>query len=134
MSVIMSLSRSYLIKQLLLYKAILKPIWTYGLMGHSSNSNRNITKISKQYLGIIAPWYVINDTLHCDLNVPYIRDEIKGLRYADRMEQHPNTLASCHETSQTTPIKRKTTSRLMYLTYCNFIEQTSLGTCPSRLS
>jgi len=24
-----------------------------------------------------APWYVTNDTLHHDLNVPYVRDEIK---------------------------------------------------------
>jgi len=37
-------------------------------------------------------WYVTNDTLH--LNVPYVRDEIKRLRYADRMEKHPNILAT----------------------------------------
>jgi len=34
-------------------------------------------------------------TLHHDLNVPYIRNEIKKLsqKYADRMEEHPNILA-----------------------------------------
>jgi len=36
--------------KLLLYKAILKPIWAYGiqLWGTAFNSNRNITKIPKQ--------------------------------------------------------------------------------------
>jgi len=31
-----------------------------------------------------APWYVTNDTLHHDLNVPYVKDEIQrlGQRYA----------------------------------------------------
>jgi len=42
-----------------------------------------------RYLGIIvnALWYVTSDTLRHDLNVPYVRDEIKRLdrRYADRM-------------------------------------------------
>jgi len=34
-------------------------------------------------------------TLHRDLNVPYVRDEIKRLnqRYADGMEKHFNILA-----------------------------------------
>jgi len=33
--------------------------------------------------------------LYHDLNVPYVRDEIKKLsqRYADRLEKHPNILA-----------------------------------------
>jgi len=52
-----------------------------------------IQRFQNKYLGIIvnAP-YVTNDTLHHDLNVPYVRDEIKklGQRYADRMEEHPN--------------------------------------------
>jgi len=36
------------------------------------------------------PWYVTND-----LNVPYVRDEIKKLsqRYADRLEELPNVPA-----------------------------------------
>jgi len=35
-------------------------------------------------------------TLRHDLNVPYVRDEIKRLsqKYADRMEEHPNIFAT----------------------------------------
>jgi len=55
-----------------------------------------IQRFQNKYLRIIvAPWYVTNDTLHHDLNVSYARDEIKKFsqRYADRLEEHPNTLA-----------------------------------------
>jgi len=82
--------------KLLLYKAILKSIWTCGvqLWGTAANSNVEIIqRFQNKYLRIIvnAPWYV-NNTLHHDLNVPYARDEIKKLsqRYADRLEKHPN--------------------------------------------
>jgi len=36
-----------------------------------------------------TPRYISNDTLHHDLNVRYVRDEIKRLsqRYIDRMEK-----------------------------------------------
>jgi len=42
-----------------------------------------------------ALWYVTNDILHHDLNVSYVRDEIKKLsqKYADRLVEHPNILA-----------------------------------------
>jgi len=61
----------------------------------STNSNiKIIQSFQNKYLRIIvnAPWYVTNDTLYHDLNVPYIRDEIKKLsqRYADRLEEQPN--------------------------------------------
>jgi len=66
--------------KLLLYKAILEPIWiTQGAQfwGPASNSNIEIIqRFQNKYLRIIvnAPWYV---TLHHDLNVPCVRDEIK---------------------------------------------------------
>jgi len=82
-----------------LHKAIFKPIWTYGvqLWGTAANSNiKIIERFQNKYLRIIvnAPWYVTNDTLHHDLNVPHVKDEIKKLRqrYADRLEEHPNIL------------------------------------------
>jgi len=75
----------------LLLKAILKPIWVYGvqLWDTVSDSNMKILQgFQNRYLRIIvnAPWYVTNDTLHHDVNVPCVRDEIKRLsqRYADR--------------------------------------------------
>jgi len=54
---------------------------------------------------------VKRDTLHHDLNVPYVKDEIKRQRYADRIEKHPNILAVMKQV-KTTPIKKKTTSRV----------------------
>jgi len=52
-----------------------------------------IQRFQNKYLDV--PWYVTNDTLHRDLNVPYVGDEIKKLnqRYTDRMEERPNVLA-----------------------------------------
>jgi len=56
----------------------------------------NTTKISKQISqNHRQRTSYVNDTLHHDLNVLCVRDEIKRLsqRYADRMEEHPNVLA-----------------------------------------
>jgi len=49
-----------------------------------------LQRFQKRYLKIIvnAPWYVTNDALHHDVNVPYVRNQIKRQRYADRMEEH----------------------------------------------
>jgi hypothetical protein len=63
--------------KLLLYKTVLKPIWTYGieLWGCTAKSN---TKIIQRYqsklLGTMTntPWYVSNHTLHTDLRIPYV--------------------------------------------------------------
>jgi len=99
--------------KLLLYEAILKSIWTYGVQLWSTNSNiKIIQRFQNKYLRIIvnAPWYV-NDTLHHDLNVSYVKDEIKKLsqRYADRLEERPNILASDLMSDAETPrrLKRK---------------------------
>jgi len=73
--------------KLLLYKSLNQ----YGLVqlwGTASDSNvQIIQRFQNKYLNV--PWYVTNDTLHRDLNVPYVGDEIKklGQRYADRMEE-----------------------------------------------
>jgi len=47
-----------------------------------------IERFQNKYLRIIVNARYANDTL--DLNVPYVRDEIKELsqRYADRLEEH----------------------------------------------
>jgi len=86
--------------KLLLYKAILKPIWIYSVQLWDIAANSNIEIIQRfqnRYLRIIvnAPCYVTNDILHHDLNIPYIRDEIKKLnqRYAERLKDHSNILA-----------------------------------------
>jgi len=91
-----------------------KENYSVQFWGTAANSNVEIIqRFQNKYLGIIvnAPWYVINDTLHHDLNVPYIRDEIKKLsqRCADRLEELPNTLAIDLMSDAETPrrLKRK---------------------------
>jgi len=92
----------------------------------ASNSNMEILQRFQNNLRIIvnAPWYV-NDTLRYDLNVPYVRDEIKRLsqtRYADRMEKHPNILAInlVKEVKTTCRLKKKLSQDWCTWSYCNF--------------
>jgi hypothetical protein len=67
--------------KLLLYKVIIKPIWTYGieLWGCSSKSNVNIIIQTFQYktlrLIVGAPRYVSNQTLHPDLSITTVEKE-----------------------------------------------------------
>jgi hypothetical protein len=65
------------IENKLLYKAVIKPIWNYGieLWGCASKSNIFITQRSQsKILRAIAnaPQYVTNHTLHTDFNIPYV--------------------------------------------------------------
>jgi len=78
---------------LLLHKAIIKPIWVYGVQLWDFASNIEILqRFQNKYFRIIvnALWYVSNDTLHHDLNVPYVKNKLKRLsqRYADRIKEH----------------------------------------------
>lgn len=87
--------------KLLLYKAILKPIWTYGiqLWGSASKSNIEILQRfqSKVLRGIVnAPWYVTNQQIHRDLRVASVMEEIRNfsVKYRERINAHPNKYAS----------------------------------------
>jgi hypothetical protein len=67
--------------KLLIYKVILKPIWTYGieLWGTTSNSNIEILErfLSKVLRLIVdAPWYVSNSVICKDLQIPTVKEEI----------------------------------------------------------
>jgi hypothetical protein len=60
--------------KLLLYKIILKPVWTYGieLWGGIKPSNTKILQaFQSKTLRLItnAPWFVTNQTLHTDLRI-----------------------------------------------------------------
>jgi hypothetical protein len=86
--------------KLLLYKTILKPIWTYGvqLWGSASDSNIEILQRfqSKLLRKIVnAPWFVSNRTLHQDLKIPTVQEEIAKFskKYISKLENHPNHLA-----------------------------------------
>lgn len=85
--------------KLLIYKSILKPIWTYGIQiwGSASKSNLEIIeRFQNKILRIVtnAPWYVPNTIIQNDLKLPTIEEEIKSFskNYRDRIENHPNEL------------------------------------------
>lgn len=87
--------------KLLIYKLLLKPIWTYGiqLWGTSkpSNTNKIQTFQSKCLRQIVkAPFYVSNDTLHRDLNIPTIQNVAKIFykRLHSNLSNHRNPLIS----------------------------------------
>lgn len=86
--------------KLLLYKSILKPIWTYGLQLWGSTSKSNIDIIerfqSKTIRKIIqAPWYVTNEIILRDTKIPTVKEEISKTsnKYLTKLNNHPNFLA-----------------------------------------
>ena len=94
-------SQLSLANKLLVYKAILKPVWTYGiqLWGTASNSNIDILEsFQSKVLRIItnAPWYVPNVVIKHDLQVPSVRQEVRtfSVTYHARLEGHPKDLAT----------------------------------------
>src|SRR5204863_491660 len=94
-------SQLSLSSKLLLYKAILKPVWTYGiqLWGSASNSNIEILqRFQSKVLRLItcAPWYVPNEVIHRDLHMTTVKDEIANFseKYKKRLFVHLNNLAS----------------------------------------
>ena len=79
----------------MLYKVILKPVSTYGiqLWGTASNCNVEILQRfqSKNLRSLIdAPWYVTNETIHRDLKIPTVKEEISKFsnRYNTRVNNH----------------------------------------------
>lgn len=110
-------SQLSLTSKLTLYKALLKPIWTYGiqLWGTASHSNIEILqRFQNKMLRMItnAPWYVTNEQLHHDLQVNTVKQEIlhHTKSYKKRITNHPNPLAKVlmEETQTNRRLKRKT--------------------------
>ncbi len=84
----------------LLYMTVVRPLWTYALpvWGCTSPSNRQIIqRHQNKALRLVAgaPWYVRNDVLHSDLQVPTVLETIQRLatRNENRLHHHPNALA-----------------------------------------
>jgi hypothetical protein len=85
--------------KMLLYKTILKHIWTYGiqLWGTASTSNIEILeRFQSKALRMIvdAPWYVPNTLIRRDLHMSSVKEEIRhySSHYGDRLRTHPNHL------------------------------------------
>ena len=86
--------------KLLVYKAIWKLIWTYGIQLWRSVSKSNIEIIQRFQPKVLrqlvsAPWIVTNETIHKDLNMPTVLEESTyANKYCSRLNNHPNILES----------------------------------------
>jgi hypothetical protein len=86
--------------KVLLYKTILKPIWTYEgipLWGTASHSNIEILQRFQNKVlrtTVNAPRYIPNNILHTDLLIPTVREEITkhSIAHKDKLLQHTNQL------------------------------------------
>jgi hypothetical protein len=85
--------------KLLIYKAILKPIWTYGIQFWGTTSNANIEileRFQSKVLRLIvnASWYVPDSIIRKYLRVPSVKEEISRFssHYNVRISVHPNDL------------------------------------------
>ena len=92
-------SKLTLENKLLIYKAIIRPIWTYGLELWGSTKPSNSYRIQILQSRILrkitdAPFYVSNLSLHLDLQIPFVKDLAKS-RYSlfkSTFSSHPNPL------------------------------------------
>jgi len=87
--------------KLLVYKVILKPVWTYGiqLWGTASNANLEILdRFQSKVLRIItdAPQYVPNTIIKRDLQIPTVKQGARkfSAKYRKRLYTHLNNLAN----------------------------------------
>ncbi|KAH8295180.1 hypothetical protein KR018_008373 [Drosophila ironensis] len=96
-----SRSKLSLANKLTIYKQIIAPIWRYGcqIWGMTCDSQiRRIQAAQNRVARIITgcEWYVRNSTLHNDLKLATVFDEINqhSSRYHDRLALHRNSLAN----------------------------------------
>lgn len=108
-------SQLTLANKVLIYKTILKPVWTYGLQLWSTAASSNIEileRFQSKVLRVItnAPWFVTNAILRRDLSIPTVKEEaIKfSEAYRVKLAVHPNVLARrlLNESSDTRRLKR----------------------------
>jgi hypothetical protein len=85
--------------ELLIYKTIIIPIWTYGLELWGCASKSNISIIQRSQSKILrmildAPSYVTNATLHTDLGISYVHEVIhqKCNKHHTRLGTYENPL------------------------------------------
>jgi len=98
-------SQLSLSNKILLYKCVLKPVWTYGiqLWGCAKPSHTQILqRFQSKLLRTLAntPWYVSNLQLHTDLDISFVRAEIRrsSLLYHRQLTGHQNALIAALST------------------------------------
>jgi hypothetical protein len=92
-------SPALLESKVLLYKTIIKPIWTYGIELWGCASKSHIAKLQLSQSKILqmitnAPWYVTDQTLNYDLKVPFIKDVIqeRSINHHNKLGNHSNPI------------------------------------------
>ena len=83
----------------LIYKTVLKPVWTYGIELWGCASKSNIAVIQRYQSRLLrsitsAPWYVSNQTFHSVLHIPHVHTVFRERTAAHRtaLDSHPNPL------------------------------------------
>jgi hypothetical protein len=86
--------------KLVLYKQILKPVWTYGIQLWGCTKPSNIAIIQRFQNKVLraivnAPRYVRNVDLHRDLKMEMVTAEIKRFarKHEERLHHHDNVEA-----------------------------------------
>ncbi|VEN64529.1 unnamed protein product [Callosobruchus maculatus] len=92
-------SKLSLVNKIRLYKIIIRPAITYACAAWcfiAKTHMRALQVLQSRILRTItnAPWYVSNETLHKDLDIPYLKDYIKtqAQRRYEQAESHSNPL------------------------------------------
>lgn len=92
-------SKLTLENKILLYKTIIRPMWSYGLEIWGSAKKTNIERFQTLQSIILrkitnAPFYVSNETLHNDLNILYVKDYIANRynKFHAKLSLHINPL------------------------------------------
>ena len=90
-------SKLSLNNKLLLYKVVLKPIWSYGvqLWGCAKPARLKLIQRFQSKLlrtTVNAPWYVSSRLLHNYLHIPSTTEEIRRVvtKYSDKTHNHAN--------------------------------------------
>ena len=102
--------------KLLLYKSMLRPVWSYGCQLWGCAAKSNLKKIEVVQMKILrsiskARWYERNADIRADLNIDSVEDYITKMynSYETRLHRHPNpeALALLEKDQCTRRLKRR---------------------------
>ena len=86
--------------KLLLYKQILRPVWTYGIQMWGCIKQSNIDIIQRFQNKVLrnivnAPWYIRKSDLHRNLEMDVVSSEIQRFaeKHEERLHHHENAEA-----------------------------------------
>lgn len=85
--------------KILIYKAVIIPIWAYDIELWGCASKSSIAIIQRAQLKILraivdAPWYVTNQMIHHDQSIPTVKHTIqkRSQKHHQRLKTHGNHL------------------------------------------